>query len=78
MNDIQYHELDKRIELVAEQMNTKQAEYESAIDRLRADMAHHNAEMAKRETRQLAWVAAIVGLGVAALGLWLSFLVSSP
>ena len=32
-------------------MNTRQAEYESALDRLRADMASQREDLAFRETR---------------------------
>ncbi len=57
-------------------MNTKQAETESALDRLRADMARRDTEMAQRDTEMAQrdkdnlrwqiglWVAAVVILGV--------------
>ncbi len=57
-------------------MNTKQAEGESAIDRLRADMANWKTDMAnwktdmaKRENRLMLVVFGAVGLGTAILGL---------
>ena len=58
------HELAKEIAVLRSDMNTKQAEYESALDRLRADMANWKVEMAQRENRQL--LATIVIVGVAA------------
>ncbi len=50
-------------------MNTKQAETESALDRLRADMADWKTDMARRDKDNLRWqiglwVAAVVILGV--------------
>ncbi len=45
-------------------MNTHQAEYESALDRLRADMARRDIETAKRDNRLL-W--AIIGLAIAVI-----------
>ena len=50
-------------------MNEKQAEYESALDRLRADMANWKVEMAQRENRQLLATIVIVGVAAALLGL---------
>ncbi len=49
-------------------MNTKQAEGESAIDRLRADMANWKTDMARRENRLMLAVFGAVGLGTAILG----------
>lgn len=40
----------QRLAVLEERMNTRQAGYESALDRLRADMAAQREEMAKRET----------------------------
>ncbi len=45
-------------------MNTHQAEYESALDRLRADMARRDVETAKRDNRLL-W--AVIGLAIAVI-----------
>ncbi len=73
-------ELKKQHAVLEERMNTKQAETESALDRLRADMAHWKtdmqADMARRDTDMARrdkdnlrwqiglWVAAVVILGV--------------
>jgi len=43
-------------------METKQAEYRTDIARLAEDMA-------KRDTRLLLWVIAVVGLGIAVIGI---------
>ncbi|MCY3996873.1 MAG: hypothetical protein OXF07_12095 [Rhodobacter sp.] len=50
-------------------MSTMHAEYESALDRLRADMAAHREDAAKRDRDNLRWliglwIAAVVILGV--------------
>ncbi len=55
------HDLARRLAVLEERMNTKAAETESALDRLRADMA-------KRETRMLLAIAGMIGLAVAVLG----------
>ncbi len=56
-------------------MNTKQAETESALDRLRADMADLKTDMArrdteagKRENRLLITMVVVVGVATAVLG----------
>jgi len=58
------HELSERIAVLEERMKTNYAETESALDRLRADMANWKIDMAQRENRQL--LATIVTVGVAA------------
>ena len=55
------HGLAQRLAVLEERMNTIRAESESAYERLRADMA-------KRETRMLLAIAAMIGLGIAILG----------
>ena len=55
------HDLAQRLAVLEERMNTIRAESESAYERLRADMA-------KRETRMLLAIAAMIGLGIAILG----------
>ncbi|MYB40430.1 hypothetical protein F4X86_04160 [Candidatus Saccharibacteria bacterium] len=55
--------------MLEERMNEKQAEYESALDRLRSDMANWKVEMAQRENRQLLATIVIVGVAAALLGL---------
>ncbi len=68
------HQLSERItrlegELKAqeERMKTTTAENESALDRLRADMATHREDAAKRETRLILAMAGMIGLAVAIL-----------
>ncbi len=41
--------LSERIAVLEGRMETRQAEYESALDRLRADMAAHREDMARRD-----------------------------
>ena len=49
-------------------MTTRHAETESAMDRLRADMAQLVAEAAKRETRLILAIAAMIALATAVMG----------
>ena len=49
MNEQALRELYERTAKHEEQMNTNQAKYESALERLRADMAQRDAEMARRD-----------------------------
>ncbi len=53
-------------------MKSMKADYESALDRLRADMALHREDGAKRETRMLLAMAGMIGLAVAILGILIS------
>ena len=62
------HELARQLAVLEERMKTMQAEYRTDIARLAEDMAKHNVEAAKRETRMLLAVAAMIGLAVAILG----------
>ncbi len=62
------HDLARRLAVLEERMNTKAAETESALDRLRADMAARDTDAAKRETRMLLAIAGMIGLAVAVLG----------
>ena len=55
------HDLARQLAVLEERMNTMQAEYRTDIARLAEDMA-------KRETRMLLFIAAIIGLGIAILG----------
>ncbi len=50
MSDPTLTELAHQVALLEERMNTHQKQYESALDRLRADMANWKTDMAKRET----------------------------
>lgn len=47
------HELARRLAVLEERMNTKAAETESALDRLRADIA-------KRDKSNIQWIAAMI------------------
>ena len=74
------HDLARQVAVLEERMNTRQAEYESALDRLRADMtrltdeaarsaAKRDVEAARRDKDNTRWqiglwVAAIVVLGI--------------
>ena len=58
--------LDKRDAVLEERMNTKHAETEGALDRMRADMAQMAVEAAKRDNRLML---VIVGTIVAAASL---------
>ncbi len=51
MNESTHHELSERLAVLEERMNTKSAENESALDRLRADMAQRDIEAGQRENR---------------------------
>ena len=55
------HGLARQLAILEERMKTMQSEYRTDIARLAEDMA-------KRETRMLLFVAAIIGLGIAILG----------
>ncbi len=74
MTELAPAELEHKIGLLERDMNTKQAEYataaerltgetRSAIDRLRTDMAKRDVEAGKRENRQL--LAILGGIAVA-------------
>ena len=47
-------------------METKQAQYETAVERL-------GKQIAERDTRLLLWIAAMVGIATAFLGLLIRF-----
>ena len=69
MSEPTIHEVSKELTRLGEQMNTNQAKYEGALDRLRADMerfrtdmerfrtdmAKRDAEMAQRESNRMQW-----------------------
>ena len=56
--------VNERISVQEERMNTRHAETESALDRLRADMARRDTEAAKRDNRLiLVIVGTIVAVG---------------
>ena len=63
------HELAKQVAVLEKRMKTMHAEYEGALDRLRADMERRDADSAKRDKDNLRWqiglwIAAVVILGV--------------
>ena len=62
----------ERISVLEERMNTKQAEYESALDRLRADMASRGEEASKRDKQQFLATAALIALATTVLGLMIA------
>ena len=77
------HELSERIAVLEEKMNTNYAKTESALDRLRADMADWKTdmadwktEMARRDKSNMQWIAGFVlgsaVLVIAVLGLLLT------
>ncbi len=81
MDESTHHKLSERLAVLEERMNTKSAESESALDRLRADMASWKTDMAqreieagKRENRMLYAVFAATGLIVAVLGVGIAIL----
>ncbi len=66
--------LSERIAVLEERMETRQAEYESALDRLRADMAAHREDAARRDAARSErdatarwWQTAILIAAIAAL-----------
>jgi len=65
---------DRKLAVLEERINTMKAQSESAIDRLRADIAQRDAETARRELRIVLTVVGAVGLAVAILG----FLIRLP
>ncbi len=79
----QFSELEKRHAVLEERMKTNYAETESALDRLRADMANWKTDMAdwktdmaKRDKSNMQWIAGLVlgsaVLVIAVLGLLLT------
>jgi len=64
-------ELEAKVAASEERMETRQARYEGALDRLRADLAkrdgERDAEFARRETRMLLAIAGMFGLAVTIL-----------
>ena len=69
MNDApDIHDLARQVAVLEERMKTMDERYDKGWALLREDMAKRDAEAAKRETRMLLAVAAIIGLGVAIIG----------
>jgi len=67
-DDPDIRDLVRQVAVLEERVNTKQAEYESALDRLRADMARRDADAIKRDKQQLLAIAGIIGLAVTIAG----------
>ncbi len=68
MNESTHHELSERLAVLEERMNTKSAENESALDRLRADMAQRDIEAGQRENRLLLAILGGLAAATAVLG----------
>ena len=66
-------ELAGQIKVLEERMNTRQAEYESAIDRLRADMATRDRDAAQRDRDTMRW---FIGIGIAIIALLIGNLIA--
>ncbi len=49
-------------------MNTRQAEYLTALERIERKMAERDAEAAKRQTQLVLAVVVVVGVGIAVMG----------
>jgi len=62
------HALSGRLAVLEERMKTMHAEYEGALDRLRADMAAHREDAARRETRIILAMIAVVAIGFTVFG----------
>lgn len=67
--DRQIQKLAKEVVVLRSDMNAKQAEYESALDRLRADMAKRDIDMVKRDKDNQRWV---IGFGIAQIAITIS------
>ena len=67
----QNHELAKEVAVLRADMNTNYAETESALDRLRADMADWKTDMARRDKDNLRWT---VGFGIAQIAITVTIL----
>ena len=62
------HDLARQLAVLEERMNAKQAEYESALDRLRADMARSETRQAERDARNFQWTVGLVVAAVVIMG----------
>ena len=69
-------ELDKQVSVQEERMNTRHAETESAMDRLRADLAQRDVDSVKRDKQQLLAILGIVALATTILGLMIAITAS--
>ncbi len=66
-----YHELDKRIDLLKEEMNTSYERLRADMAKRDAEMAKRDAEMAKRDKDNQRW---IVGYGIAQIAITIGVL----
>ena len=78
MSDEKLMEHSERMARQEERMNTLQAKYESALDRLRVDIARRDthiadrfADMARRDRDNTRWLVSIWIAGILLLGAWL-------
>ena len=73
--DPDIYALERQLAVLEERMNTKHAEYESAAERVRADIAQLLAQALERDSTARWWQTAIIlagiGVAVAFLGVWL-------
>jgi len=63
------HELAIGLTTLEERMNTHQSDYKAIVQTLRADIERRDTEAARRETRMLIALIAVVGIATAILGL---------
>lgn len=66
--ELDIHEINRKLAVLEERMNTMQADLSATLERFRADMAKRETEGARRETRMLLAMAAMIGLAVAIIG----------
>ena len=62
------HQVARQLAVLEERMNTMQADLSATLERFRADMAKRETEGARRETRMLLAMAAMIGLAVTIIG----------
>ncbi len=65
-SDLDIHDLARHVAVMEKSMETLKAEQESALDRLRADMANWKTDMVKRDKDNQRWTITLV-LGCTAL-----------
>ena len=64
MPDTTNQELEVQFARLEERMNTRKAEYDSALDRFRGDMETFRADMARRDKENTRWIIALVAVAV--------------
>ncbi len=67
------HELARKLAVLEERMNTHQAAYETALERIERRMAERDAEFAKRETRLILAIGGMIAIAAAVLGVLIKF-----